>query len=354
MIGLIKTMRWAAGCAVACALLCGCEQGRVFDDPYTDLMEFESVYQFLEAMTIWQDHLPQDRFDFASPAALLEAVGDTLRGANYTRYYEEYNALAMVADNGNSSVYLDSLTPSTGLLTITGFKGQTWEDFKPHIPRAAKFSNIVVDLRDNRGGYLDVLDSIMEAMLPESTAYIQARYRDYDDPLKAFVTYDWHEWLTARGPRPEFEGKKYAVLMDGLSASASEILIAALYEAGHVPLIGEQTYGKGIGQVHISRRTRKTVQITFLMLRGVSERIGDYHRKGIVPDSLPEQVRQAGAVLSPDRQPVFYAVRALEPQVGVADINYPERQGNAPAGISAMPACAKVISEQEILSRLGR
>jgi hypothetical protein len=317
------------------------------------------VYQFLQALTIWQGQLPSEPFDFASPVALMESIGDTLRGANYTRYYYETSPSAMAAGNGYGTVYLDSLTPKSVLLTITGFEGQTWEDFKKACLdttaqyRIAQFQNIVIDVRQNRGGYLDILDSILTAMLPEGTPVVQARYRDYDDMSKSYVTRPWERWVTAAGPDAVFADKKFAVLMDGFSASASEILISAVYEGTHAPLYGERTYGKGIGQIHIPRRTRPTVQVTFLQLQGVSERIGEYHRKGIEPDSLSAGMRQEGAALVTDQRPVFYAVKTLEPSVRVSDINYPAKKLYKTAGLSASPACVKVIPEQEILSRLN-
>jgi hypothetical protein len=348
------SIRLAVAVAAAVVIMLNCQSSLEPDDPATDLMEFESVYQFLQAFSIWQDNIPDNPFDFASPDSLLKSIGDTLRGNEYTRYYDSYYYANANSDTLESSVYLDSLTPSTALLTITGFEGWTCEDFGRVAPGAAKYKNIVVDVRQNRGGYLDMVDSIIGSLLDSGTRVIQARYRDYGDKGQNYITRGWETWETAHGPDAVFADKKYAVLMDGYSASASEILISALYEGANAPLFGARTYGKGIGQVHINRRTRRTVMVTFLLLKGVSERIGDYHRIGIAPDSVPEGMQQQAAALEEFNKPVYFAVKTLEPGISVSDINYPRKRVNKKTGLPATPACVKVIAEDEILSRTGR
>lgn len=347
-------IRLAIAVAAGGVIMLNCQSTLEPGDPATDFMEFESVYQFLQAFSIWQDKIPDDPFSFATPASLMKSIGDTLRGNDYTRYYDTYHYANAPVDTLESSVYLDSLTPSTALLTITGFEGWTYEDFARVAPGVKNYKNIVVDVRQNRGGYLDMVDSIIGSLLPAGTRVIQARYRDFDPGGRRYVTRNWETWETAHGPDTVFANKKYAVLMDGYSASASEILISALYEGAKAPIFGARSYGKGIGQVHVSRRTRPTVQVTFLMLKGVSERIGDYHRTGIAPDSVPAAMQQQAAGLDAFSQPVYFAVKTLEPQASVSDINYPRQRLNKSAGLPAAPACVKVIAEDEILAWPGR
>jgi hypothetical protein len=337
------------------ALILNCQSALDPQDPATDLIEYESVFQFLKAYTIWQDNIPDAPFDFPSPAAILAAVHDTLKNNDYTKYYiDPIGASASLGTNG-STVSLDTLTDSTALLKITTFGLGTFDDFLMCVPEAANFRNIVVDLRGNRGGYLDVLDSIIESFIPYGTAYISARYREFDEHQRRFVTRDWEPWTTERGPIGVFEHMRFAVLMDEWSASASEILVSALYEGVGAALIGNRTYGKGIGQIHIPRRTRQTMQVTFLMLKGINNRIGAYHRRGIEPDTIPESVRQEGDTLDPADQPVFYAVKRLEPKIGPGDIRYPALgKTAAPESSPVQPMCAKIVDEEQLRSLLAR
>ena len=94
--------------------------------------------------------------------------------------------------------------------------------------------------------------------------------------------------------------------MDGNSASASEILIAALKDCLGATLVGRRSYGKGIGQIKIFRRDRPGLQITFLQMQGVSKRIGEYHHRGIDPD-----IQTAGS--ETDAQVLLKAVQVHEP-----------------------------------------
>ncbi|MBN1129559.1 MAG: hypothetical protein JXA71_11260 [Chitinispirillaceae bacterium] len=334
--------------------LLGCQSGIESEDPYYDLTEYVSVHQYLSAYSIWQDRVPVRPFDFPYPDSILRSVHDTLRGNWYTRYADERYRPPAYQANPVSTVFLDTLTDSTALLTISAFGQTTYYDFLRCAPLAYRFKNIVVDLRQNRGGYIDILDSLIQAFLPGGTPYIQARYREYNDTLKRYVTREWRPWSMAHGPMVAFLNKRFAVLMDGMSASASEILIAGLYEGTGAALIGSRSYGKGIGQVLVSRRTRPSIQITFLRLKGISDRIGDYHTWGIDPDTVPQNVAQEGAALDSSYQPVFYAVRTLEPQVRPYEIRYPPSR-NAPPPVSGSgPQCLRIVDEENVRSLFAR
>lgn len=266
------------------------------DTQSPDLIEFESVWQYLKTYSIyqWEDssRVPDDPFAYASPELLLQAVGDTLKGIdnNYTRY-EYYSvqrtdfAEAATEQIGGTTVFLSKVTDSTVQIEITGFvAGITYNEFLEILPLVMPFSNIIVDLRGNGGGDIVETDSIIEAFLPAGMSYISARERSYNQETRVAQTKEWHFWKTVRSARLELAGKNIVILMNDGSASASEILIAALKDCANATLIGTRTYGKGIGQIELVRRDRRALKITFLQLRGVSSRIGVYHRIGIVPD----------------------------------------------------------------------
>ena len=94
--------------------------------------------------------------------------------------------------------------------------------------------------------------------------------------------------------------------------------------------------------------------MTFLRLKGVSPRIGDYHRTGIEPDTVPALMREQAAALDSSRQLIYFAVKTLEPEISVSDINYPSKRLHGTFGLSAAPACVKVIAEEEVFRRQGQ
>jgi hypothetical protein len=336
-------------------------------DPASDLIEFESVWQYLKAFSIHQDAVPADPFAFAAPSMLMDAVHDTLKASTNGNYsYTCYNndvgigaagasaalsAAAAMSSDYPWTVFFDSLTPTTACLTDTGFESWTWNDFQACAVPAEKFPNIVIDLRHNRGGQLDILDSIVSALVPLNTSYIQAQDREFDKKTKSYITNDWHPWITHDTLLSWFHGrkKKYVVIMDDWTASASEIFASAMYEGFHAKLIGIKSYGKGMGQIILDRRTRQSIQITFLYIKGVSPRIGNYHRIGITPDDVPQSiVQQADSAMSPWFKEVFYAVKMLEPGVTPSSMNYPRKQFNAKMSAKMSSGLYKVIKEEDV------
>jgi hypothetical protein len=307
-------------------------------DRSSDLIEYESVWQYCRAWSIYQDsslyegRIPADPFAFLgdSAGAILAAIHDTLRGGNYTCYYDGplKNAAASgeIAANGSTppqSVFFDPLTDSTALITITTFEATPFEEFLRFASVASLYPNIVFNVKNNKGGYIEEAAYFAVALLPSGTAIIQSRERQYDENAKSYATVGWHPWITDAGPMAGFSGKRYAVIMNDLSASATEILISALYEGAKAPLIGTKSFGKGMGQIIQERRTRKPLLITALQFKGVSARIGDYHRNGIEPDSVPLAIQSQ--ISDPDdwHKQLFYAVKMLEPAISADSINYP-------------------------------
>jgi carboxyl-terminal processing protease len=200
------------------------------------------------------------------------------------------------ADTG-STVIWEGISDSTAWVRISEFSEDisTFDSFYSILPNLQKFSNIIIDLIDNTGGGIAATDSIINCILPLHTPYIMETYRNYDDKTRTAATVPWDTIKTTRGQDPFLANKRYALLINGYSASASEILIAALKDgfsgAPHgdtAVIIGETSYGKGIGQVEITRSVykRRDLLITFMRMKGISPRVGDYFRKGIKPDVL--------------------------------------------------------------------
>jgi carboxyl-terminal processing protease len=100
---------------------------------------------------------------------------------------------------------------------------------------------LILDLRNNPGGLLDQSVEVSDLFLPEGTVVIQ---RDADGGERVFESEDGDI----------AEGIPLVVLVNGFSASASEIVAGAMQDRGRAVLIGETTFGKGSvqGQYHLS------------------------------------------------------------------------------------------------------
>lgn len=95
--------------------------------------------------------------------------------------------------------------------------------------------NLVIDLRGNPGGYLDSSVDIASHFLPKGTAVV---IEDFDKKENNRVH-------TSLGYNDAPSGTKIVVLIDGGSASASEILAGALQDAKRATIIGTKSFGKG-------------------------------------------------------------------------------------------------------------
>jgi len=263
------------------------------DNSGRDLSELESVWQYLKTYSIWQNNVPGGPFEYGSPEEMMAAIHDTLNAIPYTEYYSGFHS----AYSPMPTVSFDSLTDSTALIRIFQFSeddSSTYFQFLDIMPRITRFSKIIIDLIDNRGGGIAVTDAIINAILPIHTPYIMEMYRKYDYYSRTASTVQWDTIKTIGRQETSLRNKRYAVLTNHWSASASEILIAALKDGfpaskgDTVVLVGETSYGKGIGQIIVNRflLNRRDLKITFMRMKGISARVGDYFRKGIPPDTL--------------------------------------------------------------------
>ncbi|MAZ56296.1 hypothetical protein CL653_00700, partial [bacterium] len=100
--------------------------------------------------------------------------------------------------------------------------------------KASHADNLILDLRNNPGGYLDSAVAIASHFLPAGKVVVRESYGgEREEKLYRSQASSFY------GQLPE----KIVILVDGGSASASEILAGALQEHGVATLIGEQTFG---------------------------------------------------------------------------------------------------------------
>jgi len=285
------------------------------------------VWQYLKTYSIYQDtcagyyigpsRIPANAFVYGSSEAMLDSVHDTLSGGgypintytgtytgyDYTDIFSNSGLASIIYPNKDTTVYWTRINDSTkypgiskadsiGYLGISEFDSYTYYEFSQFIDSLNSCKNIIFDLRNNTGGDLTAVDSIVQNVLPGNTKYIQERYRTYDSDKRVASTQNWTTLVTTIY-HSNFKNKRIVVLTNRYTASAAELMAAALkdgykgsYSVDTVTLVGDTTYGKGMGQIVIPRQVwgKTNLRITFLFIKGVKNRTGAYHRKGIVPD----------------------------------------------------------------------
>ena len=133
------------------------------------------------------------------------------------------------------SVESKVIDDNIGYLRITSFDENTYKEFKEHISKLQKenIKGLVIDLRDNPGGLLDVCVDIADDLIGKGTIV----YTKDNAGNKEYYKSDEKEI-----------DLPMVVLINGGSASASEILTAALVDNNKAIAIGETSFGKGLVQ----------------------------------------------------------------------------------------------------------
>ncbi|NPU64242.1 S41 family peptidase [Bradyrhizobium sp. 83012] len=132
-----------------------------------------------------------------------------------------------------------------GYIRITSFNEQTTESLRKAVASISreipqeKLAGFVVDLRNNPGGLLDQAVSVSSTFLPRGEV-VSTRGRNPEETQR----------FTARGGDLT-KGKPLVVLINGGSASASEIVAGALHDHKRATLVGTRSFGKGSVQTII-------------------------------------------------------------------------------------------------------
>jgi carboxyl-terminal processing protease len=179
-----------------------------------------------------------------------------------------------------TSVRHRMLEPGFGYIRISQFQARTGPDFEDaltqlHAEADDKLKGLVLDLRNNPGGVLqasvDVVDNLISAGL---IVYTEGRIANSDS---RFV---------ARKKDPS-KGVNLVVLINGGSASASEIVAGALQDHGRGLIIGTQSFGKGSVQTILPLDQDHALKLT--TARYYTPRGRSIQSQGIVPDILVKQ-----------------------------------------------------------------
>jgi carboxyl-terminal processing protease len=136
-----------------------------------------------------------------------------------------------------------------GYIRISQFDGVTYDQFKVELDKLkdSGMERIIVDLRDNPGGLLTSVSSILDEFLGDGVI-------TYTEDKNGNKTYKYSHGEDINIPM--------VVLVNGSSASAAELFSAAVHDRGVAELVGENTYGKGVVQTTIPFTDGSALKIT--------------------------------------------------------------------------------------------
>ncbi len=163
-----------------------------------------------------------------------------------------------------------------GYVKITQFGEQTTAEFREALEKLAKegMKGLVIDLRNNPGGLLDQAVKVCDIFLPRGQLIVSTEGRS--PRMKT-------EQYKATG-RDDFPDVRIAVLVNGGSASASEIVSGCLQDVGRAFIVGEQTFGKGSVQSIMPLEDGSALRLTTAKYYTPSHKV--IHEHGITPDAI--------------------------------------------------------------------
>jgi carboxyl-terminal processing protease len=191
------------------------------------------------------------------------------------------------------SVRSKMVEPGFAFIRISQFQERTVEDLVKHLNdlfRQGPVKGLVLDLRNDPGGLLHSAVGVSAAFLPTRSLVVSTDGRN-DEARKKFIASpeDYQrsrgEDVLSRLPK-EAKNVPMVVLVNGASASASEIVAGALQDHKRATVIGTQTFGKGSVQTIIPIRTDadSPAAIKLTTARYYTPSGRSIQAKGIVPD----------------------------------------------------------------------
>lgn len=175
----------------------------------------------------------------------------------------------------NPTVEYDLLEDNVGYISISAFEEVTGDQFKTAadslLGKGAK--SLIIDLRNNGGGVVTASTDIADYLLPDGKTIVSFKGKGVDDSVK--ITEDGHQ-----------VDVPIILLVNGESASASEVLTGALKDNGWATVVGTKTFGKGIAQGIFDLPDGSALKLTTAYYYVPSGEC--IHEVGIEPDLLVE------------------------------------------------------------------
>jgi len=164
-------------------------------------------------------------------------------------------------------------------INLYSFSANAARDFSKAVSefKESDSQSMIIDVRNNPGGYLAVAIDIASFFIPQDKVVMTEDFGPEKEEL---------EYVSKGFPTLTGEDFDIVILMDGGSASASEILAGALSEYNLATLVGDQTFGKGSVQELIDLPDKSSVKVT--IARWLTPKGNSIEGNGLTPDHVVE------------------------------------------------------------------
>lgn len=179
------------------------------------------------------------------------------------------------------TVYYEVIDNNIGKIQITKFSESTNNELTKALTELQdkKVKGLIIDLRQNPGGLMDQALAMTDLFLPKGKTILQVENNNGDKEVY-------------KSENEAATDLPITVLIDGGTASAGEIMAAALNQSAGVPLVGEKTFGKGT--VQTAQQFKDNSSVKFTTAKWLTPDGTWIHEKGIEPQikaALPDYAK---------------------------------------------------------------
>ena len=282
------------------------------EDPYSDYMNEEEASQFLEGISSSFQGIGaevQERSGYItvvspiknSPAEkagvlpndqIIAVDGESIQGFTTTEAVmlirgEKGTEVKLTIVRGENAdpiditivrdeipietVYAEMVGDNVAHIQVTSFSENTYQELLDAIEKmeAEGMEALVMDVRQNPGGLLDVALDISDLFIEEGNPLFEVQAKGAEPEI----------YMSTAGTKIDIP---VTMLIDGGSASASEILAGAMNESADIKLVGEKTFGKGT--VQTANDLQDGSNLKFTTAKWLTPDGNWIHEKGIQPD----------------------------------------------------------------------
>ena len=249
---------------------------------------FADALDIVYSQSIGADNVKGYHRDF--DRMVMAVVTDRLRAAANDRYTYLYTPKGYKISKSSEKedakkAYYEEVNSATALLYLPNISKLTRRFVYENKEALNEYDNLILDLRGNYGGLLNDFYRIAELFIEKGGTL------GYERTRLPFLS---HEVKAKKDVYFNFEN--ILIFQDGYTASAAEGLILALKQnVENVALMGDITFGKGVGQVTIPLTGGYAARATVLLVEGPDGE--SIHRAGIAPDIYSDEREKIAEIM---------------------------------------------------------
>lgn len=174
----------------------------------------------------------------------------------------------------NALVWGEVIEEGLGYVEISSFGSHLGDSLKAYLDEMIEqdVHKLIIDLRDNGGGYLHAIQEIAPIFFDNNDVVYQENYKNKDNKV----------YNVSRSEKSKYQFDDIVILMNENSASASEVLAIAMREVLDSKIVGVKSYGKGTIQMQKKYPDSSALKIT--MAKWLSPHGENINEVGIKPD----------------------------------------------------------------------